>query len=213
MALAQVAHIDLEQLDARLAQCQFRVACDVDNPFTGEHGASAVFGPQKGADAQLVKKMDAALASFAEQVKTLKGIDLNTLAGAGAAGGLGGCFAAFFNARLESGIDIVLDAVGFDQALERADLVIAAEGRVDSQTVQGKAPAGIAARAAAQGVPVVLLAGQVDASAREVNMPFAGLFSISPGVITLPEALKNTASNLTWTAEQVMALVMLNARD
>ncbi len=211
--LAALHSIDLSQMDARLAHVQFAVACDVDNPLVGEYGASAVFGPQKGADAAMVQQLDANLQHFADLILATTGKDVASIPGAGAAGGLGAAFLAFLPARLQSGIDIVLDAVAFDRHLRGADLVITGEGRIDSQTIRGKTPIGVSKRAKAQGIPVIALAGSVAADAGIVHEHgITALFSVVPGVVTLDAALEQAAGNLYRTARNVATVWQLNPR-
>lgn len=207
LALSGLQQIDLSQLDPRLASCRFEVACDVNNPLTGIKGASAVFGPQKGADAQMVAALDAALSHFAKLAEPVTGRDFSLLPGAGAAGGLGAALTGFLNAELRSGIDIVLDALDFDSYLNGAQLVITGEGRIDSQTIHGKTPIGVARRAKRQGLPVVAVAGSVSADAAVVYQHgIDAVFSIMQGVATLPQALQEASSNLERTAESIARL-------
>ena len=138
------------------------VACDVDNPLTGPSGAAAVYGPQKGATAADVTVLDAGLSRLAEVLRRDHGIDVENTPGAGAAGGAGAGALAFLGARLTPGIDLLLDLVGFDDALAGADLVVTGEGSLDHQSLAGKAPAGVARRSNGAGVPVLVLAGRVD---------------------------------------------------
>jgi glycerate kinase len=212
-ALQTLHSIDASAMDPRLVETQFEIACDVDNPLTGEYGASAVFGPQKGADAQMVQQLDACLGRFAEVVLTCHGKDIDATPGAGAAGGLGGAFLAFTRARLKSGIDIVLDAVEIDRHLEGTDLVITGEGRIDSQTVRGKTPVGVSKRAQRAGVPVIALAGAVSEDSDLVHeYGIDALFSIVPGVVSLPQALEDAADNLYRTARNIAATWQLAQR-
>src|SRR5690606_26050010 len=150
-----VARVDLSGLDPRLAQTEVVVACDVDNPLTGERGAAAVYGPQKGATPEMVQELDAALAHFADVVEGVIGRSLRELPGAGAAGGLGFGLMAFAGARLQRGIELALETLQADRHFAWASLVITGEGRIDRQTLHGKVPFGVARRAAAFGVPVV----------------------------------------------------------
>lgn len=159
-ALARLETIDSTGFDrGGWRSVAVEVACDVTNPLFGPHGASAVYGPQKGADPAAVRELDAALAHFAEIVRRDLGKDVAGLPGAGAAGGAGAGLVAFLDARLVPGAPLVVHAAGFDKALEGADLVITGEGRVDAQTAYGKAPGEVARRASAAGVPVLLIAG------------------------------------------------------
>ena len=211
-ALSQLCTIDLTHLDKRLAQAQFEVACDVDNPLTGASGASAVFGPQKGATPEQVSLLDANLAHFAALTQRVTGNAIEQVAGAGAAGGLGGAFLGYLNADLRSGIDIVLDAVGFDQHLQGAALVIAGEGRMDSQSIYGKTPIGVSQRVkAVVNVPVIALAGSL---AKDVEVVYAhgvdAVFSVVQGVSSLEQALAEAEENVYRTALNVARVFVLS---
>jgi len=154
-ALARLARIELEGLDPRLGEATILVACDVDNPLTGPRGASAVYGPQKGATPSRVRELDAALARYGDIARAATGRDVAALPGAGAAGGLGAGLLYFTPAQLRPGVEIVLEITGFDARVRHADLVITGEGRTDFQTAMGKAPVGVAAAARRHGVPVI----------------------------------------------------------
>lgn len=162
-ALLKLARIDASQLDQRLAKVAVTVACDVRNPLTGPDGASLVFGAQKGGSPDDLELLDAALAHYAEIIKRDLGKDVAGIPGAGAAGGLGAGCVAFLNATLKPGIELVLDALAFDEKLAGAALVITGEGQLDRQTLMGKAPAGVAARAKRRGVPCVAIGGRIEA--------------------------------------------------
>jgi glycerate kinase len=162
-ALADLSRLDLGALRSRLEGITVTVASDVDNPLLGERGAAAVYGPQKGASPEQVSQLDAALAHWADVVEEVTGRDDRHHAGAGAAGGVGFGAVAVLGASIRSGIDLLLELVGFDAALERLDsddLVVTGEGSLDEQTLHGKAPAGVAAAAAARGIPVVAVCGR-----------------------------------------------------
>jgi glycerate kinase len=158
-ALAQLERIDSSAFDRGWSSVKVRVACDVTNPLTGPRGASAVYGPQKGADPDMVKELDAALGRLASVIERDLGKRVADIPGAGAAGGTGAGLVAFLDAELMPGAPLVVEAAGFDAQLDGADLVITGEGQVDEQTAYGKAPGEVAKRAQAAGVPVVLLAG------------------------------------------------------
>lgn len=158
-ALAHLDRLDLSGLDPRLADTEFVIASDVDNPLLGSRGAAAVYGPQKGATPDDVARLDAALEHWAATVTEMRGRSFATYPGAGAAGGVGFGALAILDAQLASGIELLLDLIGFERALDGARLVITGEGRLDEQTLAGKAPAGVAAAAARAGVPVVAVAG------------------------------------------------------
>ena len=194
--LADLASVDATGLDPRLVDARVRVACDVDNPLLGERGASAVFGPQKGATTpELVTRLDATLARLAELSGHAAVADAP---GAGAAGGLGFALLAFAGAELVPGIELVCDTVGFHDTVAGAALVLSGEGSIDAQTLSGKTPAGVADVAGAQGVPVVLFGGRVapDADALRADGRVAAIVGITPDGQSLPQALANAAANL-----------------
>ncbi|KIP97828.1 MULTISPECIES: glycerate kinase [Pseudomonas] len=196
-ALATLQRVDLSALDPRLQDVQVDVAADVDNPLCGPHGASAVFGPQKGASPEQVKELDAALARLAEVVGEALGEDFSAFPGVGAAGGLGFAAKAFFGARFRPGIELVAELSGLAEAVKGADLVITGEGRLDAQSLHGKTPVGVARVAQAQGVPVIALAGSLGEGYQQVRE--AGIeaaFSLAPGPITLEHACANAAQEL-----------------
>ncbi|MCX5544848.1 glycerate kinase [Paraburkholderia sp. CNPSo 3076] len=202
-ALAQVARVDVSGLDARLREASFVGMSDVDNPLTGEHGATAVFGPQKGVTPEQVAPIDAALGRFADLLEAALGPRVRDEAGSGAAGGLG--FALrMLGASFEPGAEVVARTIGLDEALDRADWLITGEGRSDVQTLHGKAPFIACRHAAALGVPATLLSGAVDAAALpRLAEHFSGCFSPAPGPITLETAIRDAARLLANEAEQL----------
>ncbi|WP_340081414.1 glycerate kinase [Terribacillus sp. FSL K6-0262] len=205
-ALSQLAAIDLAGLDDRLKDVLIEVACDVDNPLTGPRGASAIFGPQKGATPEMVEQLDKNLSHFADVAEQALGSSFREIEGVGAAGGLGASLLAFLDAKLKRGIDIVLDAVNFDEAVKDADLVITGEGRIDSQTIYGKTPIGVAKAAKKYGVPVIGLAGTLSEDADVVHEHgIDALFTIVPGVVTLPDALEHAADYMERAARNIAA--------
>lgn len=167
-ALADLATIDMSHIDKRLAETTIMVASDVDNPLCGERGASAVFGPQKGATPAMVKELDQALDHYAQVAKTVTGKDVKNFPGAGAAGGLGAGLMLFTQAKLRPGIEIVLEACQFSQKVKEADLVITGEGNTDFQTAHGKAPVGTAKIAQQYNIPVVCLSGGLGKGCEDV---------------------------------------------
>ncbi|MEX3978805.1 glycerate kinase [Paraburkholderia sp. EG287A] len=205
-ALAQVARVDVAGLDARLGEASFVGMSDVDNPLTGEHGATAVFGPQKGVTPEQVAPLDAALGRFADLLEAALGRRVRDEAGSGAAGGLG--FALrMLGASFEPGAEVVARTIGLDEALDRADWLITGEGRSDVQTLHGKAPFIACRHAAALGVPATLLSGAVDAAALpRLAAHFSGCFSPAPGPITLETAIRDAARLLANEAEQLARL-------
>ena len=210
-ALARLASIDLSQMDSRVAETEFLVACDVDNPLLGARGASAIFGPQKGATPEQVEQLDAALANLADISAKLLGRDCREVAGAGAAGGLGYALVQFLSARMAPGIDLVLEAVCFDEQLQGADLVITGEGRVDGQSLSGKTPVGVARWAKRHDLPVIALCGSIGAGAEGVHkVGIDALFTVVPGVCTLDDAMAEAAANLERTAAQIARTLALN---
>ena len=159
--LAKVAHIDLSCLDKRLAEARLSVMCDVDNPLTGENGATYVYGPQKGADEAALAELERGMQNYRDRIYDLTGIDCDEVPGAGAAGGIGAALYALLGAELKPGIETVLDLTGFDKAIEGADMVITGEGRADFQSLRGKAMQGVAGRAKEKAVPVTAIVGSL----------------------------------------------------
>jgi glycerate kinase len=204
--LARVARVDVSQLDARLADASFVGMSDVDNPLTGEHGATAVFGPQKGVQPQQIAAVDAALARFADLIEPALQRTARNLPGAGAAGGLG--FALhMLGAQFEPGAETVARLIGLDAALAGADWLITGEGRSDVQTLHGKAPFIACGHARAAGVAATLLSGAVDSAALpRLSEHFSGCFSPAPGPITLEVAIREAARLLANEAEQLTRL-------
>ncbi|QJW48573.1 glycerate kinase [bacterium BFN5] len=189
-ALADLVDIDVTGLDSRLQQASIMVACDVDNPLCGERGASAVYGPQKGATPAMVAELDAALRVYAQVAEAATGKAVTNLPGAGAAGGLGAGLLLFTSAQLRPGVDIVLESAGFPAMVEGADLVLTGEGRTDFQTAFGKAPVGVAKVAKQFGVPVVCLAGGLGQGADDVlAQGIDGLMSVVPQPMSLDECM------------------------
>lgn len=160
--LAEIASIDASQAMSELKDCEFVIACDVTAPLYGPNGAAHVFAPQKGASKEMVAQLDAGLRNFASAIYQFNGKDVAHIPGGGAAGGMGAGMYALLNSRLERGIDMVLNAIRFDDIIMGSDLVVTGEGRIDRQTVMGKAPSGILRRASAQGIPVIAIGGRVE---------------------------------------------------
>jgi glycerate kinase len=207
-ALARLARIDLAALDLRLAQTEIMVACDVDNPLTGPRGASAVYGPQKGATPEMVQELDHALGVLAQVATRATGREVADQPGAGAAGGLGAGFLWFSRAQLRPGVEIVLAATGFEAKVADADLVITGEGRTDAQTAMGKAPVGVAAVAKRHAVPVVCLAGGLIEGADAVLAHgIDALASIVPHPMPLEECTEHAAQLIEAAAARVCRLI------
>lgn len=208
--LEKLSWISDENVIPELRQCSFRIACDVTNPLCGENGCSAVFARQKGADDVMIEKMDGWLKRYAETAKRVTDrADMNH-AGVGAAGGLGFAFHTFTNAVLESGVKIILEETELEKYIEKADIVVTGEGRLDSQTVMGKAPIGVAKLAKKHGKKVIAFAGAVADGAEVCNLHgIDAFFPAVRGVTTLEEALlpENARKNLTAAAYQVFRLI------
>ena len=209
-ALAGLDRIDTSGLLDRIAGAEIVAATDVTNPLCGPTGASAVYGPQKGASKEVAAELDAALLNFAQVVKRDTGRDVLDVPGAGAAGGLGAGLIAFAGAEIQSGIDMVCQVLDFDSHLAGADLVITGEGRADRSTVFDKAPVGVARHAKAHGVPTVLLAGSLGEGHEELyEHGVASILCISDGVMTFEQALSRTGEMLEGTAERAVRLFLL----
>ena len=207
-ALAKLASIDMSGLDARLAQTDILVACDVDNPLCGPRGASAVYGPQKGATPAIVQELDAALARYARVAQEVTGKDAAEIAGAGAAGGLGAGFLFFTEGRLCPGVDVVLETANFEEMVKQADLVLTGEGCTDYQTAYGKAPVGVSALARAYGVPCICLSGGLGEGCSAVREKgIDALSSTAPGPLSLEECMERGAELIEEAAERVCRLL------
>lgn len=209
-ALAKVARIDVSGMNPLLKECHIQVACDVNNPLCGENGSTYVYGPQKGVTEDMKKTLDEAMAHFARVTsETLENDYMNT-PGAGAAGGLGYAFLAYTGAALTPGIELILDAVGLEEELSGADVVVTGEGRLDFQTAMGKAPVGVARLAKKYNAKVIAFAGSVTKEATACNKEgIDAFFPILRSVCTLAEAMDPVAArnNMTATVEQVFRLL------
>ena len=202
-ALGQLDRIVSAAVDPRVYQVRIEVACDVTNPLCGPDGASSVFGPQKGANPDQVRRLDANLRHFATIIQRDLGVAILDLAGGGAAGGLGAGLVAFAGATLRSGIDLVIDAVGLRDRLQGADLCFSGEGSLDASTASGKTVVGVAGLARSLGVPTIVLAGTVGPGAEAIlDQGATAFFSICPGPIKLEEAIDRADSLLATAAEQ-----------
>lgn len=203
--LCNIEYIDLSGLDTRIKNCDITVACDVTNPLYGTDGAAYVFGPQKGADEAMVKQLDEGLSHYADIIKRQFGIDVQKVTGAGAAGGLGAALNVFLGAEIKPGIGTLIDAVGFDNVLKDADLVITGEGRIDGQSLKGKVPVGIAERAAKYGVPVVAVVGDIGDGMEEVyKQGITAVFSINRKAVPFEIARKTCRHDLQATVENII---------
>lgn len=209
-SLRDLASINIAELDSRLAHIKIDVACDVDNPLTGEKGASSIFGPQKGATPEMVAELDKNLAHYAAIIERELGKKINDVPGAGAAGGLGGGLLAFLPSEMKRGIEIVIETTGLSRTVEDADLVITGEGKIDGQTIFGKTPIGVAKEAKKFGVPVVGLAGMVADDSEVVHdYGIDAIFSIIPGVISLEAAFNRAEEYVEKTAANIAAVLKM----
>ncbi len=208
--LSELCKITDEHALPELKECTFNIACDVTNPLCGPRGCSAVFGPQKGANPQMVAKMDKWLLNYAKLVKSVRPDADKDAPGAGAAGGIGFAFLSFLNGKLKNGIDLILRETRLEQYVQKADIVITGEGRLDAQTTMGKAPSGIAAIAKKYGKPVIGFAGCVTEDAGACNnCGIDAFFPVLRSVCTLEEAMNtdNAFANMADTAEQVFRII------
>ncbi|BBP65541.1 glycerate kinase [Pseudomonas sp. Cab53] len=213
LALKNLSRIDLSGLDPRLAQVDFEIAADVDNPLCGPQGASAIFGPQKGASAQQVRWLDAALGHFAEHCAQALHKDVRDEPGSGAAGGLGFAAKAFLGARFRTGVEVVAQLVGLAAAVQGADLVITGEGRFDAQTLRGKTPFGVARIARQHGVPVLVIAGTLGEGYPALyEHGVDAAFALASGPMTLQEACADAARLLGERARDIARLWQVASR-
>ena len=209
-ALAKVESVHTDGKNPLLKECHFRIACDVNNPLCGTNGATYIYGPQKGVTDDMKETLDQGMAHYAEVVSRDLGCDYTDYPGAGAAGGLGFAFLSFLGAELSPGIDLILNAVGLENELKNADVVITGEGRLDHQTAMGKAPVGVAKLAHKYGAKVIAIAGSVTREATACNdAGIDAFFPVVRGVTTLEDAMKpeNAKENIRQTMNQVFRLL------
>lgn len=211
--VARLASIDVTVLDKRLKECRIEVACDVTNLLTGKEGASAIFGPQKGATPQMVEELDQALEHFAKIISRDLDINVLELSGGGAAGGMGAALYAFCGAQLRQGIEIVTEALKLDELVRDADLVITGEGRIDSQSIHGKVPIGVAKVAKRYNKPVIGIAGSLTPDVGVVHEHgLDAVFSVLYRICTLEEALENAGDNLRKASRNIAATLAVGCR-
>ena len=210
--LDKIADVDLTELKALLDGIEVVAMCDIDNPLYGPTGAAYVFAPQKGADADTVKLLDANLAAAADTVKSRLGIDVANIPGAGAAGGMGAGMVAFFGARLMPGIETVLDTVSFDAIAEDADFIFTGEGKIDSQSLRGKVVIGIAGRAKKLNTPVIAVVGDIgDNMEPAYEMGVSAIFSTNRVAVEFPKAKLRAKSDMSLTMDTVLRALKLGA--
>jgi len=207
--LEQIASIDFEKAMPELRDAVFTVACDVNNPFSGEYGAAFVYARQKGADDAMIHQLDKGLKHFATNIHSTMGKDIDAIPGAGAAGGLGGGFLAFLPATLKPGIKMVLEALDFDSHIKNADLIITGEGKLDRQTGMGKTPAGILEAGKRQQIPVVAIGGAVEETDALLQQGFLAVLSIQPGPVSSEQAMDKTFAyrQIERVVEQIIRLL------
>ncbi len=207
--LGQIARIDMSSLIPEAQVSEFIIACDVDTPFCGPEGAAYVFAPQKGATLPMIEALDKGMFSFAKVIADKFKIDIVPINGAGAAGGLGGAFKAFFNANLTKGIEMVLNAISFDSMIQDADLVITGEGRIDFQTAKGKTAAGVLQHAQRLGIPTIAIGGSVEICPELKSMGFAGIYSIIHTPVSLEKAMQKdfASKSISRTIEQILTTI------
>lgn len=209
-SLKQLNSIDISGLDSRIKESHFEVACDVNNPLTGPNGASAIFGPQKGATPEMVEILDNCLSHFSNIVRQDLNKEIANQSGAGAAGGMGAALLGFLDAKLLSGVEIIIEQTKFKELVQDATLVITGEGRVDGQSIFGKAPVGIAKVAKECGVPVIAIAGSLGSDVSVVREHgINAVFSVLNTTCTLEDALKNASENVHLTAKNVAEVISL----
>ncbi|MCM4155736.1 glycerate kinase [Gramella sp. AN32] len=207
--LTRICSIDDSKVVPEVKQAKFTVACDVNNPFSGIDGAAYVYARQKGADEQMIHDLDIGLKNFAEVIKNQKNKDIDSVPGAGAAGGIGGGFLAFLNANLKPGIEMVLDCIGFDSLIFGADLIITGEGKLDKQTGMGKVPAGVLIAAKKKEIPVIAIGGCIEEIEDLNNAGFLAVLSLLPYPVTLRQAMNKefTLENIKRTLEQQFRVI------
>ena len=211
--LGRIARIDTAKADELLRSVEITVMCDVTNPLYGPTGAAYVFAPQKGADAEKVKSLDAGLRHFGDVIRSQYGLDVGAMPGAGAAGGMGAGCVALLGGTIQSGIDAVLDVTGFDRQLEGADLVITGEGRIDSQSADGKVISGVARRTRAKGVPLIAIAGGIADSAGAVyDIGVSAMFSTDRAALPVDMLGARSPGDYEATLSDIMSLIAIAER-
>lgn len=202
-SLNKLFDIDIDSMDSRLKNVSFEIACDVDNPLTGDQGASAIFGPQKGADNLMIKKLDSLLSHYARIVSSKLSNDVSMQPGAGAAGGMGYSFLTFLKAQQKSGIHIILEKLNFNQYLLNADLVVTGEGRFDNQSDRGKAPMGVINFSKRYNCNIFVIAGSVENDkASEIKYGIDKVFSVTSNEVSIEEAMASPIDSLIDTARK-----------
>ena len=203
--LDRIAHIDTSTMDGSVKALPITAMCDIDNPFYGPTGAAAVFGPQKGADPEMVKVLDDKMKALSSLIGRELGIDLQSIPGSGAAGGMGGGMKAFFSAEMRMGIDAVLDITGFETLAKGADVIFTGEGKIDSQSLRGKVVIGVARKAKVMGIPVIAVVGDIgDGIDAAYGEGVSGIFSINRVAVPYKEARPRAESDMRLTMDNIL---------
>ena len=207
-SLDRICHIDLSTMDERVKALPVTAMCDIDNPFYGPAGAAAIYGPQKGAGPEMVGSLDRKMKHLASIIRDELGIELQEIPGSGAAGGMGGGMKAFFSARLQMGIETVLEITGFEALAEGADMIFTGEGRIDSQSLRGKVVTGVARRAKKMGIPVVAVVGDIGDDIDAIyDEGVAGIFSINRVAVPYEEARLRAQSDMRLTMDNILRFI------
>ena len=206
--LSEIRKIDVSGFAPELKDVEIITMCDIDNPLYGPFGAAHVFGPQKGADEKMVLILDEGLRDISELIKTQLGKDISVIPGSGAAGGMGGGMVAFFDSKLQMGIETVLDTVNFNDVAKDADMIFTGEGKIDTQSIRGKVVIGVARRAKSLGVPVVAVVGDIgDDIELAYEEGVSGIFSINRVAVDFKLAKKRSKSDLALTMNNLMRFI------
>ena len=210
-AISELHRIDLSDLNPKIGECKFIAACDVSNPLTGENGASLVFGTQKGGATEDLKRLDSNLLHYATILNSHLGIDVNSIKGAGAAGGLGAALFSILGAKMRSGIDLIIDYLHLEKQIQNSDLVITGEGKIDSQTLYGKTIMGVAKIASKHNVPVVAIAGKIDNDIDEIyKKGITAVFSVTNQPMNLEDSISGADNLIKQCVGNVMRVFKLN---
>ena len=203
--LDRICHIDVSTMHEKVNSIPITAICDIDNPFYGPDGAAAVFGPQKGADSKMVTMLDKKMKHLAAVIEKELGIKVQEIAGSGAAGGMGGGMKAFFSARMQMGIETILEVTGFDDLAKGADIIFTGEGKIDTQSLRGKTVIGVARRAKKLGIPVIAIVGDIgDDISRVYDEGISGIFSINRVAVPYEKARERAQSDISLTMDNLL---------
>jgi glycerate kinase len=209
-SLLNLTSVDTRNFDKRILNCELIILSDVENKLLGENGAARIFGPQKGGSEDDVNKLEAALTRFSNIILKQAGIDISTIKHGGAAGGVAAALSAYAHAKIVNGIDYFLSITSFDEALQKADLVITGEGKIDEQTLQGKGPYGVAVKAKERNIPVIAIAGSVPLKTnKQLQKYFDVLMTVNDGITDIKTAIENTETNLIRTGKMIGDLLAI----